>query len=86
MDKFKDTVMIADGIEVGGAKPVLFAGPCAAESVEICSVVAGTVQEICADLGVSYVFKASFDKANRTSGSSYRGPENGLRKIGRAHV
>ncbi|MFM7195383.1 MAG: 3-deoxy-8-phosphooctulonate synthase [Bacteroidota bacterium] len=79
MDKFKETVRIGEGIEVGGSKPVLFAGPCAAESQEICSEVAGAVQEICHDLGISYVFKASFDKANRTSGGSYRGPENGLK-------
>jgi len=81
MDKFRETVKITDQIEVGGAVPVLFAGPCAAESPEICATVAGTVKEICADLGISYVFKASFDKANRTSGSSYRGPENGLKML-----
>ena len=79
MEKFKQTVRITEHIEVGGSKPVLFAGPCAAESLAICSEVAGAVKEICADLGVSYVFKASFDKANRTSGGSYRGPENGLK-------
>ena len=53
---------------------VLFAGPCAAESYDICMETGTKVKEICADLGIEYVFKASFDKANRTSSSSYRGP------------
>ncbi len=53
---------------------LLIAGPCVLESEELARRVAGTMQEICADLGLSYVFKASFDKANRTAISSYRGP------------
>jgi 2-dehydro-3-deoxyphosphooctonate aldolase (KDO 8-P synthase) len=65
---------------VGGDRLMLIAGPCMAESVELCLTVAKHMQAICADLGVDYVFKASFDKANRTSLSSYRGPglEGGL--------
>ncbi len=64
-----------DLIEVGSGLPLLLiAGPCALESEEMARRVAGTMQEICARLGFSYVFKASFDKANRTSLSSYRGP------------
>ena len=78
MEKFTEIVYIAGKIKVGGDTPVLFAGPCAAESYEICSEVAGQVKEIAHDLGFQYVFKSSFDKANRTSGGSYRGPENGL--------
>ena len=52
---------------------VVIGGPCLAESPELCHQVAGELQEICADLGFGYVFKASFDKANRTSGASVRG-------------
>jgi 2-dehydro-3-deoxyphosphooctonate aldolase (KDO 8-P synthase) len=51
----------------------IIAGPCVIESLELCREVAGTVKEICARMGLQYVFKASFDKANRTSGSSFRG-------------
>ncbi len=72
-----------DGAEiwVGPGSPLLLiAGPCALESEELARRVAGDMQEICARLGISYVFKASFDKANRTSLDSYRGPglEEGL--------
>ncbi len=60
---------------VGTGQPLLLiGGPCALESEELAKTVAGTMREICARLGISYVFKASFDKANRTSLSSYRGP------------
>lgn len=68
-------------ITVGTKQPLLLiGGPCALESEELARRVAGTMIEICAKLGISYVFKASFDKANRTSLSSYRGPGlvNGL--------
>lgn len=53
---------------------VLFAGPCAAESYDICLETGTAVKKICEELGIDYVFKASFDKANRTSSGSYRGP------------
>ena len=60
---------------VGPGRPLLLiAGPCVLESPELARRVAGTMQEICARLGLSYVFKASFDKANRTSLDSFRGP------------
>ncbi len=62
-------------IQIGPNQPLLLiGGPCALESEEVARRVAGTMQEICVKLGLSYVFKASFDKANRTSLSSYRGP------------
>ena len=62
-------------ITVGKGQPLLLiGGPCALESKELARRVAGTMQEICGRLGLSYVFKASFDKANRTSLDSYRGP------------
>lgn len=79
LEKFSQSVDIAGKISVGGATPVLFAGPCAAESYEICAEVAGQVSEMARELGFSYVFKSSFDKANRTSGGSYRGPQDGLK-------
>lgn len=70
---------ITDSLEIGN-KLVLIAGPCVAESQELCLQIAGKMKQICADFGVSYVFKASFDKANRSSGDSFRGPgmEQGL--------
>ncbi len=63
------------GFDVGIDKPLfLIAGPCTAESLELCVEVAGTLKEICSRLGVPYIFKASYDKANRSSGKSARGP------------
>ena len=73
MELFKNPVQIGDSIELGRGKMVLFAGPCAAESYEICMETGEEVKAICKELDIQYVFKASFDKANRTSGSSYRG-------------
>ena len=59
---------------VGGDAPLLvIAGPCVIESRAMCLEVAGRIKEIAARLGVTFVFKASFDKANRTSGASFRG-------------
>jgi 2-dehydro-3-deoxyphosphooctonate aldolase (KDO 8-P synthase) len=52
---------------------VLIAGPCLAESQSICDEVAGTMQALCKELGFGYIFKASYDKANRTSISTTRG-------------
>lgn len=74
MDKFKNTVRITESIQLGGDRLVLFAGPCAAESYDICIETGTKVKAICEKLGIDYVFKASFDKANRTSTGSYRGP------------
>ena len=68
--------------DVGLDKPIfLIAGPCTAESLELCIDVAGRMKEICNRLGVPYIFKASYDKANRSSGRSARGPgrDDGLR-------
>ncbi len=58
----------------------LIAGPCMAESLELCLQVASEMARICNELDIGYVFKASFDKANRTSASSYRGP--GMETVG----
>jgi 2-dehydro-3-deoxyphosphooctonate aldolase (KDO 8-P synthase) len=61
--------------EAGLGHPLfLIAGPCTAESLELCVEVAGTMKEICLRLNVPYIFKASYDKANRSSGGSPRGP------------
>ena len=66
---------IAPGIRVGdGEKLLVIAGPCVIESENICRSVAVHLKGACDRLGLPYVFKASFDKANRTSGSSFRGP------------
>lgn len=63
------------GFEIGGdgSALTLIAGPCVVEGMELCREIAGRVKTICLELGVHYIFKASFDKANRTSGDSYRG-------------
>jgi 2-dehydro-3-deoxyphosphooctonate aldolase (KDO 8-P synthase) len=66
---------IVDGLPIGGgARPVYLAGPCVVESLSFTVDVAGRVGEIAARHGVPLVFKASFDKANRSSESSFRGP------------
>lgn len=52
----------------------VIAGPCVIESAELCLEVARHVKGVCDRLGLPYVFKASFDKANRSSNSSFRGP------------
>lgn len=59
---------------------ILIAGPCVIESEKLCLQVAAALKRTCARLGVFYVFKASYDKANRTSSKSFRGPglEEGL--------
>ena len=85
MEIFKNRVNVTDKITLGGDKMVLFAGPCAAESFDICFETGSKVKELCAKLGIEYVFKSSFDKANRTSSGSYRGPskEGGLEILSR---
>ena len=63
------------GIEVGLQKPFfLIAGPCVIEGPTLTQEIAGRLQEITTRLSIPFVFKASFDKANRSSGKSYRGP------------
>lgn len=65
---------------------ILIAGPCVIESEELCFEVAGQLRDVCKELGVTYIFKASYDKANRTSGQSFRGPgvKEGLATLGHA--
>ncbi len=85
MEKFKETVQLTDKITLGGDRMVLFSGPCATESYDICMETGTQVKAICQKLGIDYVFKSSFDKANRTSSASYRGPsmEGGLEILAR---
>ena len=62
------------GFEAGLDQPFfLIAGPCVAESEQMCLDIAGQMKEICGELGIPYIFKASYDKANRSSGRSFRG-------------
>src|SRR5690606_33894316 len=72
MKKFDHPIQLTDKISLGLDKPVLFAGPCAVESYDICIEIGSTVKSIADELGFDYVFKASFDKANRTSSGSFR--------------
>lgn len=67
-------IKISDSIEVGGDKLLLLAGPCVIESEELVMEIAGKMKEITEKLNINYVFKASFDKANRSSIKSFRGP------------
>jgi len=61
-------------VTAGGDKLFLIAGPCVIESESHARMIADSVQRIASDLGVPYIFKASYDKANRTSIHSFRGP------------
>jgi 2-dehydro-3-deoxyphosphooctonate aldolase (KDO 8-P synthase) len=73
------------GFDVGPDRPFfLIAGPCVVESEALVIEVAGRMREITRELGIPYIFKASYDKANRSSQASYRGPgmEQGLRILG----
>ena len=67
-------VRVAEGVSFGGSRLAVIAGPCVIESLDMCRRVAEQALGICSGLGIGYVFKASFDKANRTSVDSYRGP------------
>lgn len=73
------TVQIGD-IEAGGSELVIIAGPCVIESRDHSLKMASSLKEIMLEAGVPFIFKTSFDKANRTSVDSFRGPgvENGL--------
>lgn len=74
-----NVVKVGD-VSVGDGHPVVIAGPCLAESYELCRLVADKMRAICATLSVQYIFKASFDKANRSGAGTPRGSsiEDGL--------
>ena len=84
IDKVKE-VKITDKITVGNGKIFLIAGPCVIESEDLVMEVAKKMKEITGKLGINYIFKASFDKANRSSISSFRGPgiDKGLEILAR---
>ena len=74
------------GYEVGLTQPFfLIAGPCVVESEQLQMDVAGQLKEMTAALGIPFIFKSSYDKANRSSGSTFRGPgmERGLEILGK---
>jgi 2-dehydro-3-deoxyphosphooctonate aldolase (KDO 8-P synthase) len=77
------------GFDVGPERPFfLIAGPCVIESEALVIDVAGRLREMTAALGIRFIFKASFDKANRSSGKSFRGPgiEAGLKALQRVRT
>jgi 2-dehydro-3-deoxyphosphooctonate aldolase (KDO 8-P synthase) len=78
-------VPIADGVTIGGDALVLIAGPCVIESDAHAIGLARAIADIARRAGVPYIFKASFDKANRTSLDSFRGPgiDSGLQTLAR---
>ena len=72
------------GFDIGLTRPFfLIAGPCVIESLQLQVDTAGTLKEITSRLGIPFIFKSSFDKANRSSGTSFRGPgmEEGLKVL-----
>ena len=74
------------GFDVGLTRPFfLIAGPCVVESEQLQIDVAGTLKEITAALGIPFIFKSSYDKANRSSGATFRGPgmDKGLAILGK---
>lgn len=72
MKIFNKAFSVAQNVMAGGERPLLLCGPCVVESEALCMDIAGTVKEHALQLGFDYVFKASFDKANRTSADSFR--------------
>jgi len=66
----------------------LIGGPCVIENEKLCLQVAASLQQTCDKLGIFYIFKASFDKANRTSAKSFRGPglDDGLRVLAKVRA
>lgn len=78
-----NTVQVGD-FSIGNGQPLaLLAGPCVLEGLERCLLIGRTVREITGRLGMPYIFKASFDKANRSSFNGFRGPglEKGLEML-----
>lgn len=67
-------VKINENVSIGGGSFALIAGPCVIESESVTFEIASALKAMTAELGIPFVFKASYDKANRTSITSYRGP------------
>lgn len=74
MEPANDRICRVGPVEFGGRNLALIAGPCMTESLDLCLTVARHMAGVCRKLGIGYVFKASFDKANRSSAEGYRGP------------
>lgn len=68
-----NTVSVGKEYKVGDGKLIVLGGPCVAEGMEICKEIASFLKEACAKRDIQYVFKASFDKANRSSVTGFRG-------------
>jgi 2-dehydro-3-deoxyphosphooctonate aldolase (KDO 8-P synthase) len=66
------SIELAPGVTLGGDLPVLIAGPCAIESPEIALHTAYVLKDLTRELGIPYIYKSSYDKANRTSGKTFR--------------
>ena len=67
-------VVVTDSVQIGEGLPfALMAGPCVIENLDLCRTICREVQKVTNELGIPYIFKASFDKANRTSVQSFRG-------------
>src|SRR3984893_14459072 len=78
--------LVLDSLRLGAGNPLfLIAGPCVIESEVHARTMAAKIAKIAADAGVPYIFKASYDKANRTSVKAFRGPgaQEGLRILGK---
>ena len=82
MERIK-TIRLND-FEIGADKLTIMAGPCVAENFEVLDETAKKLKEITQKLGINFIFKSSFDKANRSSITSYRGPglDKGLEMLG----
>lgn len=81
LNVYSNPVRVSSSITVDQDHPLLIAGPCVIESRDLCMEIAEVMMGVAARTGFQYVFKASFDKANRTAGGSFRGDgmEAGLR-------
>lgn len=71
--KMKSKPLKIENVSVGGSEPAFILGPCVIESEKFVWRMARRIAKICADEGVAFIFKASYDKANRTSARSFRG-------------
>ncbi|MCS7300426.1 MAG: 3-deoxy-8-phosphooctulonate synthase [Fimbriimonadales bacterium] len=78
-------IVSVGSVAIGDGRLCLIAGPCVIESLELCQRVAAHLTSVCQRLGIPYIFKASFDKANRTAHDSFRGHglETGLEVLTR---
>jgi 2-dehydro-3-deoxyphosphooctonate aldolase (KDO 8-P synthase) len=73
MIEITDKIKLGENITIGDGRFTLIAGPCAIENETMCMETAEHLKSVCDDLGIQYIFKASFDKANRSSIHSSRG-------------